>query len=92
MPLTRDEIQTLADTHYGDEAYVVPHERAFAMLVEIANHVYELYREADPIDLDDPASFLPATLGGAPHGFTLIMGLVENLEMAHPDGNFRSLQ
>lgn len=91
MPLSRDEIQALADERYENDNYDTPDQRAFALLVDVAGHVYESYRERFKIDLEDPDSFKPKTLGGVNYGWGLLEGLKENLEMNYPDGNFREM-
>lgn len=88
MALNRDNIQALADTHYNDEVYEVPSERAFAFLVDVASHVYESYLEENPPSIEDPNSFMPRTMGHIPEGVALILGLAENLEMNHPGAQF----
>lgn len=89
MPLSRDAFQALADQHYDEDAYDNPDQRSFSMLVDLAGHVYQQYLENQKINLDDPSSFVPNTLGGVPQGFALIEGLRENLEINFPDSSFR---
>ena len=91
MPISRDEFQALADTRYDEEAYDTPDQRAFSMLVDLCSHVYQLYLEADVPNTDDPKSFTPDTLGGVPYGWGLLEGLRENMEINHPDGEFREM-
>ena len=94
MPeITRDDIQAIAEKYFGDnDAYDLPSQRSFALLVQVASHVLLQYKEeaAETMSLDDPDSFLPPTLGGVPQGWALVEGLRENLEMGFPDDNFDS--
>lgn len=90
LGLTRDEIEVLADTKYGDVdgPYETRSQEVFAMLVDVGKVLYELYLEDDKPDLEDPSSFAPDTLAGVPHSFALIEGFRENLEMSFPDGQW----
>lgn len=91
MTLSRDEIQILAETHYSHEGMDSPPEASFAMLVDVAAHVYQQYLETDVPNIEEPSSFVPRTLGGVSQGWALIEGLIENLEMRFPDGEFRNM-
>jgi len=93
MPLSGDEIQALADTHFDTDAYDTPDQRAFALLCAVGRHVYDLYvADAPPIDLDDPDSAKQTGhFAGAPAGFSLVEGFRENMEIDRPDGDFRWL-
>ena len=92
MPeITRDDIQAIAEKYFGDnDAYDLPSQRSFALLVQVASHVLLQYKEESAPNLDDPSSFTPPTLGGVPQGWALVEGLRENLEMGFPDDNFDS--
>lgn len=90
-PISRDEFQALADSHYDSDVYDEPAMRSFAMLVDLASHVYQQYIENDKPDLENPDSFTPSTIGGVPHGWSLLEGLKENLEIRFPDGEFRRM-
>jgi hypothetical protein len=89
MALNRDEIQVIADQYYDQSNYDTPVERAFALLVDVAGHVYQTYMEEDVPNTDDPDSFKPSTWTGEGNGVALVQGLVENLEINFPDGRFR---
>lgn len=86
MRLTRDELQALADKHYPEGEG--PSERSFIFLCQLAGHLLLQYHEEDRPDSDDPESFKPQTLANVPHGFALIQGLKENLEIDFPDDEF----
>lgn len=82
-------IQAFADEHYpeGDG----PAERTFILLCRVAGHLLRQYHEQDVPNLDNPASFTPRTLGGVPHGWALLEGLKENMEIDFPDDEFREM-
>jgi hypothetical protein len=90
MAISRDEWEVLIEAKYDEDDYDYPAQRAFAALVAVASYTYELYIEGDKVDIEDPDSFVPHTLGGVPLGWAMIQGLIENLEMAYPDANFRT--
>jgi len=86
---TPDELSALAHRFYDDrDVYDTESEFMFALLVDVAEATYKLYRDEAHLDLDRPETFEPQTLGGVPSGWAMLEGLRENLAHMHPDGIF----
>ncbi len=92
MELSRERIQAIADENYDNAVYDVPEHRVFSLLVDVASHLYQSYTEIDHVsDIEDPDAFKTSMLGGVNHGWGMIQGLIENLEMNFPDAEFRRM-
>lgn len=87
--MSPDDIIAIADSHYDSEHYESPSEKVFALLVDAAQTCLDLYKSEDVPDIEDPNSFKPSTIDGRGYAFTLIQGLIENLEIQNPDDDFR---
>lgn len=90
MPLTRDEIKTLAEQHYRDQ---VLHDGTsagegstitdwlFILMLDVADTYWRELQDRQPVpDLDDPSSFRSGFILDVDARDALINGLIENLD------------